>query len=182
MKKVVAVDVDFTVVDSLSPWMDWFNLLAEERVMNEDRSYNLVPEMKAILARAGLKYIDPLDFWRSQYLYDDLEPLEGSVEALNRIKSHGHDLVFVSSCFPEHEDSKKRFLTKHFEFDAFISTHDKHFVGYDVLIDDKLEHMRLGMLYRPNATHLLFTGLRADGFPEQRSPFIQLNHWDYLTV
>lgn len=180
-RKVVAVDVDLTVVDSLTPWMDWLRQFSEEPVKNESRTYNLVPEMQDILDRAGFYDVDPLEYWRRTDLYDGLEIVDGALEALKRVKERGDDLVFVSSCFPEHEASKTKLLERHFSFaDAFISTHAKHFVAYDVLIDDKLEHMRLGDLYRPLAKHILFTGIRADGTDYQRMRFTKMNRWDKL--
>lgn len=181
MKKVVACDVDLTVVDSLTSWYDWLRQYSDEPVLNVSRSYDLRPEMRAILDRAGRPDIDPMTYWENDDLYDAMEPIVGSVEALKNIVDDGNELIFVSSCFPEHEESKVAFLETFFPFaSAFISTHDKHFVAYDVLIDDKLEHMKLGTSYRPQAKHILFTGIRADGTDLQRMGFTKMNRWDKL--
>lgn len=178
---LIAVDVDLCVVDSLTPWMEWFKQFTDKPVLNKTKTYHLVPEMKEILASEGLKdYVDPISFWRHADLYDKLEPVEGAIEALYRAKRDGgHHIVFVSSCFPEHVQSKINFIDKFFPYnDGFISTHDKHFVAYDELVDDKLEHMELGSEYRPLSAHTLFTGVRADGFEQQREKYSQLNRWD----
>jgi 5'(3')-deoxyribonucleotidase len=181
VKKLVAVDVDLTVVDSLSAWYKWLSVFSDEPVLNESKSYNLYPEIRGILDRAGHPDVDPLDFWRMDDLYDTLKPVEGSVEALKQVYDSGDILLFVSSCFPEHEKSKVNLLNKYFPFmDAFISTHDKHFVAYDVLVDDKLEHMRLGHIHRPQAQHILFTGVRADGTIEDRFPYKQMSKWSHF--
>lgn len=178
---VIAVDVDLTVVDTLTPWMEWLAQFTDEKVKNENGVYNLEPEMRAILARAGRPSVDPLKYWKQDDLYDTLYPIDGAVEALEMAKRRGHQVVFVSSCFPEHTASKERLIKMCFPFaDGFIATHDKHFVGYDVLIDDKLEHMKLGMQHRPRAQHILFTGVRADGTMLQRMMFDKMNSWDKL--
>lgn len=178
---IIAVDVDLTVVDSLTPWLEWFKKFTDKPVQNLTRTYNLVPEMKAILEADGLKnYLDPLSYWRHTDLYDELYPVEGSIEALYRAKRDGgHQIVFVSSCFPEHTQSKINFVDRFFPFnDGFVATHEKHFIAYDELIDDKLEHMHLGAEQRPTSAHTLFTGIRADGFEKDRLSFSQLNRWD----
>lgn len=181
MRKVVAVDVDLTVVDSLKPWMDWFRQFTEETVKNESRDYNLVPEMKAILDRAGRQDIDPLDYWRTD-LYDGLFPVEGAYEALKRVKANDDILLFVSHCFPEHEASKIRFLKKFFPFyDAFISTEQKHFIAYDVLVDDKVAHAHLGHQFRPCANHIIYTGVRADGHVMDRVGYDKLEDWNQFS-
>lgn len=179
MRKVVAVDVDLTVVDSLTPWYKWLSVFTDEPVLNESKAYNLVPEMRAILDRASCEDVDPLDYWRRDDLYDNLFPVDGAYEALKRVKARDNTLLFVSSCFPEHEASKVRFLKKFFPFyDAFISTHDKHWIAYDTIVDDKVEHMRLGVQHRPAARHWVFTGIRADGHVMDRAPYHELNNWD----
>jgi 5'(3')-deoxyribonucleotidase len=178
---IIAVDVDLTVVDSLTPWMEWFKQFTDIPVLNKTRTYNLVPEMKEILAKAGgiKNYVDPLSFWRHADLYDKLQPVEGSVEALQRAKDGGETIVFVSSCFPEHTQSKINFLKRCFPFaDGFIATHEKHYVAYGTLIDDKLEHMELGFEHRYMANHILFTGIRADGFERDREQYQQMSNWD----
>jgi 5'(3')-deoxyribonucleotidase len=177
---IIACDVDLTVVDSLTPWMDWFKQFTDKPVLNLTRTYDLVTEMKEILVADGLKnYVDPISFWRKPDLYDKLEPVEGSVEALKRAHDNGQTIVFVSSCFPEHTQSKINFLKRCFNFsDGFIATHEKHYVAYSELIDDKLEHMALGFEHRYMASHILFTGIRADGFEKDREPYEQMNSWD----
>jgi 5'(3')-deoxyribonucleotidase len=178
---VIAVDVDLTVVDSLTPWMDWLEEFTDEKVKNVSGAYNLEPEIREILLRAGRDDVDPLEYWKNPCLYDTMEPIEGAVEALANIKRRGHQVVFVSSCFPEHTASKERLLKRCFPFaDGFIATHDKHFVGYDALIDDKLEHMRLGLHHRPRSQHILFTGVRADGTQVQRMMVDKISSWDKL--
>jgi 5'(3')-deoxyribonucleotidase len=185
--KIVAVDVDLTFVDSLTPWLAWFTEQTGETIKNEDGAYDLVPEMKAIIARKGLDF-DPFAFWLKKDLYDDLRPLKDAVDVLNETRAAGAKIIFVSLCEPEHLRSKdafiRRFMRKN--YDGFISTGEKHFVGYDVLIDDREKHHELGMLHRPNSTHLLFNGvLRTTTKRVIPSHFNVVDNWiqvdDYFT-
>lgn len=175
---IVAIDVDLTVVDSLTPWFGWLAQYSDEKVVNADGAYHLAPEMQAILARAGRSDINPVDYWRQPNLYDNMKPLPGSQECIKALRSMGANIVFVSSCFPEHTESKVRMLENNFEMDGFIATHDKHFVSYNAIIDDKLEHHELGNMFRPSAKHILFTGVREDGTEEQRKKYLKLSHWN----
>lgn len=176
--KVIAVDVDLTVVDTLNPWLKWVEKYTGGRkVRNESGQYDLVPEMKELLEAADNGHINPFSFWKDDCLYRDLQPLPGSLSALHSLSRQSH-IVFVSSCVPEHTRSKELFLKKWFPFaEGFISTTEKHFVGYDILIDDKIEHLQLGKIQRPNAQHLLFTGVRADGTSKTREAYELLSDW-----
>jgi 5'(3')-deoxyribonucleotidase len=183
-QKVIAVDVDLTVVDTLTPWMNWFYARTGEHIKNEDGAYDLVPEMNEIIQRKGLSF-DPFDFWRIGDLYDELVPIPFSMLALASLSQAGHAILFVSSCVPEHTASKQAFLNKWFPYhNGFIATKDKHFVDYDVLVDDRIEHILHGQAYRPDAKHFLYTGIRQDGHPERDKPVLKnmnkLEYWSDL--
>jgi len=180
MSKIVAVDVDLTVVDTFNPWMEWFeSYTGGRKVLNEDGAYDLVPEMNRILAEIGVD-LNPFDFWRKTDLYDNLEPVPGVVDVIRAMKDGGYTVVFVSSCVPEHTKSKKWFLDHHFGYAPFIATHEKELVAYDCLIDDKLYHIKQGLKARPNAMHILFTGVRADGLPDERENVNTMDCWSKI--
>lgn len=174
----IAIDVDLTVVDSLTPWYNWLESYTDGcKVKNEDGAYDLVPEMLQLLKQAGNEgVVHPFDFWKKPDLYDNLEPLEGAVEAINKMRKSAN-VIFVSTCVPEHETSKVKFLKKYFKYDAFIDTADKHFVNYDVLFDDKIHHIDLGQKCRPDSMHFLFTGVRVDGKTGEADKYHQLSDW-----
>jgi hypothetical protein len=84
----------------------------------------------------------------------------------------------VSHCVPEHEDSKIRFLKRNFKDYAFISTRDKGYVDYDLIVDDNIEVLGEAMKIRPEATHIAFryfnTGIQIkDGMRV-------MHHWDQV--
>lgn len=178
---LVVVDVDLTVVDTLTPWLEEFYQVTGKRVLNEDGNYDLLPEMTRLMEEAGVKGYNPYSFWERADLYDNLLPMEGCIQALKRYKTYGWDVVFASACVPGHTKSKMKFLDEFFPFkDGFIATHEKHFLDYALLIDDKLYHMKKGESYRPWANHIMFTGLRVDGKPEESACITKMNHWNEL--
>jgi 5'(3')-deoxyribonucleotidase len=128
--KIIGVDVDLTVVDVLTEWIDWYKNLTGHDISEEIKnvSYNVEDLMK--------KHFDPLSFWRKPDLYDNLEPIPEAVKYLKLLKQKGFKIVFASSCFPEHETSKKLFLKRNFPVDGFLSTSDKQFVTCNYFIDD----------------------------------------------
>lgn len=81
---------------------------------------------------------DPLDFWRSEDLYDYLEPMEGCVEKLGLLSKY-FGIVFVSRLKGNHHRSKVYFLKKHFPFmTGFVGTHEKWILNDSLvaMVDD----------------------------------------------
>lgn len=130
VKEKIGIDVDLTVVDSVAPWKEWYRKLTGHDISDEIKitDYNLEKLMKL--------HKNPLEFWSKTDLYDNLEPIKNSVEVIKKLKEEGYIIIFVSACVPAHEQSKRKFLQRNFEFDGFISTNDKQFVDMDYFIDD----------------------------------------------
>lgn len=181
-RRIIAIDVDLTVVDTLAPWLYWFKTKTGREVKNEDSSYDLVPEMTRLIEESGVEPFNPMEYWKRHNLYDYLMPLTGCVEVIQELKKE-FDVIFVSSCITEHTDSKIRFLKKHFGDDTkFVSTFHKEFIDYDYLIDDRLHHMVVGNLMRPEATHILYTGIRTDGYAHERRQVncLEIANWNRI--
>lgn len=86
---------------------------------------------------------DPLDFWRSEDLYDNLEPMEGAVEKLEQLSKY-FGIVFISRLKGQHHKGKVYFLKKYFPFmEAFVGTHEKWVMNNSVeaMIDDLPENL-----------------------------------------
>lgn len=172
--------MDLTVVDTLEPWMEWFESWTGQRPKNEDHAYDLVPEMTEIAERLyvqgghnHLYMFNPMTFWKRSALYNDLEPILNSVEVLKELKDKGCHIVFVSKCVNSHADSKEKFLKRNFPFmDAFISTGAKEYIDYDVMIDDNIDFLQKGWNRNPESSHILFTQIRDDS---KRAPGIDFN-------
>lgn len=142
---VLAVDVDLTLVNSLSSWLESIppefgsfgarNLPAPQ----PDEAMDLVPWMQSL----GVN--DPLSYWKRDDLYDDMKPIPSFMtfylDLVSNLKFHTGkkvETIIVSSCFPEHESSKRRFVKRVFGDAPFISTSAKHMVDFDLIIDDSM--------------------------------------------
>ncbi|AYP28272.1 hypothetical protein HWB92_gp014 [Serratia phage vB_SmaA_3M] len=163
----VGVDIDLTIVDTLTPWLAQFNSLGssfEAYARSRELEYTFRPitdtcykEFKGdlcplMMERAPTGYgFQPMMYWRDPRLYDKLSPLNGAVEFLTGLyrglmgTGRFSDVRFiaVSKCEPEHERSKRQFVEREFRdmFYGFISTDDKHLVNLDMLIDDNPKYV-----------------------------------------
>lgn len=138
MKKLqLAVDVDMTVVDVLQPWVQWMGINHPEDYIHPayeslDGHYNH--------HLADLYGVDPdqiNDFWKKNDLYDNLQPMDGSVEAYKKLKEH-FDVYFLTICYAGHKDSKQSFLQRHFgeDIEMIDSMSCKSHYDFNMLIDD----------------------------------------------
>lgn len=130
----VLIDVDLTLVDTLSPWLRWFK--ARTGVSLEPSEYNIEDEMRLHMFNE-----DPLDYWRGKDLYKDLMPYPLSTHTVRKLLEDNFEVVFVTwSPFSEQIKSKEDWLTKHFGNDIpVIHTHHKELIDADVMIDDNTE-------------------------------------------
>ena len=134
-KKILGVDVDLTIVDTLTPWVEWYEQQTNHNISDKLNSldYNIELLMN--------EHPTPLDFWKNRELYDNLKPFKESINVLDSLKEK-YDIIFISSCFKEHERSKENFLNKYFPFHSeFISTSEKGKINCDVMIDDYYKNL-----------------------------------------
>ena len=151
-KPIVAIDVDDTVLPIFEDWMLWY---AEEQWMPVESLHHVLKNYHSgkedMMNHAAIypKKIGwyeqqseahtPEDFWKSPDLYDDRSIPEETLEVLHRLHQK-YDIVYVSHCYPEHENSKKKMLERSLGRNIkFISTPHKEYVDFDVIIDDNVE-------------------------------------------
>lgn len=164
----IGVDVDLTLVDTLTPWIQWYNQLNLAinpffECIKEDCYLDFKGDMVALmLQRAEHKLLyshdgwietrsnfDPMDWWRQPDLYADLPPLASSHEFLKKLKSSFEEMgytveyIVISKCEPEHERSKRKWIETNFPetFVGFISTDEKHLVNMQIAIDDNPKYV-----------------------------------------
>lgn len=145
-RPICIVDVDLTVVDSVTPWLNWLNAKTGKNFTAEDLGYDY--DLGKHFTQHWPSYCTerPISWWRYEGIYDALQPYKGAVEVLRQI-SHTHQIVFVSHCKGRHMKSKVAFLKRHFPFmSGFLATKQKHFVASmdpkrDIVIDDRNEHL-----------------------------------------
>lgn len=142
-KKIIAFDVDGTVVDSgmwFSNWLQgqyWFLDKFPSSEYAEDYAWTEYTPWEGIDLHP--QYIQlAKDWWKQKNLYISMEPIDGAVEALQELHELGHTIIFASHCEGDHAKSKVEFLKHFFPFmSGFLATRQKQFVRCDVLIDDR---------------------------------------------
>lgn len=128
--KVVGIDVDLTVVDMITPWLQWYNQETGENLTLDDLKgyeYHIQDLMT--------KHKNPLSFWEKEDLYDNLSPMPEVKKYIDNLSKY-FKIVFISSCFPGHYKSKENFLKRYFSYADFIATHSKEYIDVDYFIDD----------------------------------------------
>ena len=142
--RIIGVDVDLTVVESVDPWKEWYFKLTGHDI---GEITNVDNDLQSLMHR----HHNPLEFWEKSDLYDEMQPFTEAVNILQMLHDEGFTIIFVSSCAPEHERSKRMFCQRHFPFMAgFVSTPDKQFVKMDYFIDDYDKNCKLVQDLQPD--------------------------------
>lgn len=151
----IGIDVDLTVVRSDLDWIRWLSEAQSDVELTYDNlihdyGWGNVPyDLTKIISYGCDSDVDPMNFWKSAYLYDHMKPIAGATNTIRHWKEKGHKIVFISSCKGHHEKSKYNFIKRNFDPDGVIFTREKHFVDVDIMIDDRLDFLetfKLGVL------------------------------------
>lgn len=183
MKPVLALDVDLTLVDSLTPWLNWIRGVTKNSFIfelgseyNRDwvEGYHQMPEYFMKNGYSGPMGLEELThemmaYWRQPDLYLSMVPIPGAYRAFREL-SLTHEIVFVSHCINEHTESKKDFLKTYFGNNPFIDTSAKQFVDYDVIVDDTPSVIDRCMARNPDRLHITYQGVFFNVFGKETSP------------
>lgn len=142
---IIAIDVDITLVTQ--PIEDWIEHLKYNSTFFDE--YQLQKDLANGVAHYDLtRYSDTVkdkQFWQQAEIYDKASISLSDKRKIEEWHNAGHQIVFVSYCFPEHERGKIAMLKREFPFLVkdfhFISTFSKGFVKCDVIIEDRNEHL-----------------------------------------
>lgn len=142
---VIAVDVDVTICPSDKAWLSWLEGVCQTKLdlSNKTRlDYDLTTYFKEELAYQGLT---GMEFWKQDNLYDNLPPIEGSVEALESLYEQEASILAVSAHYGRHAASKRDWVYKHYPFVKDVILLDKGvnkcYVKCDVIIEDHVENL-----------------------------------------
>jgi 5'(3')-deoxyribonucleotidase len=166
-KFILGIDIDAVLVDSLKKWDRYLMSIAgveESRLPLGEISYNFAiyyPEVE-----------DCLEFWRLEDLYDDMVPIDGSVNALNKLDSL-FDIVYITAIKGNHHKSKFEFIRRYFPTGkGFIATKEKHLVNVDIMIDDRASNL---LKFENDVYTILFNSPYIQGVSHS---FIPCNGWE----
>lgn len=172
---IIGVDVDGTVVDSVTPWLD--ELLPNWKEYDlEYRNGSLNVQLANIL---GKSLDEVLEYWKT-ISYQSLKPINGCVEKLEELSKFG-TIVFVTTCVQDHMLSKMKFLDEHFPFHGdIISAKRKDLIKLDVMIEDNLSVLST---MKDVEKRLIFTGVSGQFQPTlQTAGFPLFSDWETLTL
>ncbi len=138
-KPILGCDVDICICPSDLGWMEYMKYYSgfgkvvhrADGMLEYDLS-KMYPAVK-----------NPYQYWR-ELDYSQFEPLEGSVEALDKL-SKLFEIVFISQHKGQHSKSKYYWLEQHFPFKTgVILTKEKWLMKGSVvaMIDDRLDHLK----------------------------------------
>lgn len=138
---ILALDVDEVVLDMIPEWLRRYNEKYGDSVRPEDVDRW---DFTQVCPKAGARVYDLL---REPGFYSRVEPVPGALEDVQRARSLGMRVVFVSSCVVGTVDDKvRRLIDTGFLPDTknqrnFFAATDKTLVNADVLVDDNVDNV-----------------------------------------
>jgi 5'-nucleotidase len=139
MRQRIAIDMDETIVDTLSRHLEWYNKEFDQQVTKADlygkKIYHYVVEDHVARVRS---YPNHPEF------FVDIPPLEGALEVIRELHTR-YDIVIATAAmeYPTSFNAKYEWLTKYLPFLSpmnFIFCGNKGVVNADYLIDDSSRH------------------------------------------
>lgn len=146
MAKYFSVDCDLTVCPSDVGWFNWLWERAsdEEACLFSHRQFEELNTLPYNLASLFPSVDNPMEYWNNLD-YDQFQPLDGSIEALERI-NHYFPVIFTSHIEGgSHGKSKANWIKKHYPFQSgIIYTREKSVLCGSVVghVDDRLSHLK----------------------------------------
>lgn len=169
---MIMIDVDLTLVDSLSPWLRWFK--ARTGVELNPTSYGLEGIMQEHMND------DPLEYWRQPNVYDNLKPYGFSVRTIRKLREEGFQVVFVThSPYPEQIGPKEAWLDWHYDKGIpVIHTEHKELIDADIMIDDNIEMLEKFLNHKAGRVGLKFdTQLNKGWYAPYPQKSLTMSHW-----
>lgn len=138
-KPILGCDVDICLAPSDKGWMEYMKYFnGFGKVVHRTDGM-----LEYDLSKMYPTVADPYEYWRTLD-YDQFQPLEGSVEALEALSKY-FDIAFISQAKGFHHKSKYYWLDRHFPFKTGVMlTKEKWLMKGSVvaMIDDRLDHLK----------------------------------------
>lgn len=190
---IIGVDVDLTIVDTLTGLIQYvksklpdeksrqhLNKAIELYIQTFNDYGNFHELLDSVLKRYNVK-AKAENYWRQKDLYDNLKPYEEAFEVINWFHRNGAKIVFITTAYPEHFESKMNFVLKYFPYAYdFVSLNKKYLItGIDYFIDDNIQQIE-DMMYLgdPNIQCFLYrTPFNVDNPKYQTFTWLQIKQW-----
>lgn len=166
--------MDDTLENLLDAWVDYLNHHYGTTVQPSDIKQWDVSRYFPTLSKEQV--FSPLytdEFWYS------VEPIDGAVEAMQKLKRDGHDVIVVTaSAYQTLRAKMDSVLFKYFPFinwDDVIVTNRKQLIRGDVLIDDGIHNLEGG-----DYEKILMDAPTNQWYNEKESGMTRVNNWDMI--
>lgn len=103
---LIGIDVDQCIVPTCWQWANWVEKRYGKVVKHYSKKYD------------NEKY---MIWWKDKYLYDCIYPFPDAIKFINKLAEE-HQIWFITKCFDEHIESKKRFCDKYFKYNRFFNS------------------------------------------------------------
>lgn len=139
MKRKLAVDIDNTLWDLITPWITYYNILYKDNIKYEDiTEYEFFDLLKTATKDDMLNLLNSEEFWNSVLPYED------SFEYLKKLNDE-YELYIVTSTSYKTPREKFDRLFNIFDFlteDQLIITSKKYLLNVDIMVDDCADCLR----------------------------------------
>jgi 5'(3')-deoxyribonucleotidase len=157
---IIGLDVDETVSDLHTPWLEYGNGKFGTN-FTAFTSWDCIEEW---WGKAAFDFIHPCI-----YENDEVMPIRAAREAVDLLRALGHQIRFVTSCVNDTEEAKCAWLQRHgFTRQPsveFLPGRDKSRAPVDVLVDDGFHnvsafHGKAVLVTAPHNAHDAWQGVR----------------------
>ncbi|PLW79414.1 hypothetical protein C0585_07975 [Candidatus Woesearchaeota archaeon] len=113
---IIAIDIDQVLADTTQPIIDFYNKkLNASVILDENFSYALFKNWN-LEKEDSLKIVD--EFIANESI--NIEPIDGAIEAISKLKEKGFRLFAVTARPRIHENITKEWINRHFGDDTFF--------------------------------------------------------------
>lgn len=137
----IACDFDGVVGNLMPEWLRRWNLDHPDKRL----SYNQITGWDVERFTGGDKSI--YKYLSDPDLYACVDPLEGALKGIQKIRAAGHQIAFTSSCTARTTDQKVQWLKRHAftisdnPYSEFVPVNDKSWIKADCMIDDGIHNL-----------------------------------------
>lgn len=164
---MILLDVDSVVADLMPVWLRHYNALWNDTLTPEQITrWDLIHFVKPECGKQIYKFLS------MQWLYDEVEPVQGAIEGVDYLRRKGWKIVYVSAGL---ELAKAKFdwllqrALLHSEAE-YVAAFDKSLIRGDFLIDDRIDNVRdftgSGILFTQPWNQWIKTTRRLDGWKD----------------
>ena len=149
----ILLDIDGVVADLLPYWLELINRYYGERLLLDEIT---CWEVHKFCKNAKPEQI--YSFFEEPGFFLHLDPVPGSLTAVNQLLATGHEIVFVTACNAGHSD-KRRWVQRHFpnfNLENIVFAERKELIKGDIFVDDNVDNVRAYQLEHPGALAVCF--------------------------